>query len=146
MSTITQTGCRLGEAREELVSLAAGAGFEPERARGADARALLDRDGAVIINGLPPDPDSMVLAAAEVLGTRLSRVYPVRQRGGDHGVQIQLHNDSHNIVLDVHGRLTRLRDPDEDYVLLQRGRSCSPTTTGGGMGATRTTPPGWSTS
>jgi hypothetical protein len=49
----------------------------------------------------------MVLAAAEVLGTRLSRVYPVRQRGDDHGTQIQLHNDSNNIVLDVHGRLTR---------------------------------------
>ncbi len=121
MSTITQNGTRLGEARAELELelLAAGAAVEPRRGRGEAARAFLERDGAVILQGLPPDPDSLVLAAAEVLGTRLSRVYPVRERGGEHGETIQLHNDSHHIVVDVHGRMTQLRDPDEDYVLLQ---------------------------
>jgi gamma-butyrobetaine dioxygenase len=119
MSTLTQHGSRLGETREELDLPATGAGFEPGRARGAEARALLDRDGAVILDGLPREPDSLVLAAAEVLGTRLSRLYPVRERGSDRGDHIALHNDSHHIAVDVHGRTTRLRDPDEDYVLLQ---------------------------
>lgn len=100
-------------------AVAAGAAFVPERARGAQARVLLARDGAVIVPGLAPEPDSLVLAAAEVFGTRLAQLYPVRERGGESGERIHLHSDSHHIALDVHGRTTRFRDPDEDYVLLQ---------------------------
>lgn len=40
-------------------------------------RTLLERDGAVIPTGLPVEPDSVVLAAAEVFGTRL---HPARER------------------------------------------------------------------
>ncbi len=85
----------------------------------APTRALLERDGAVILTGLPPKPDSLTLAAAEVLGTRLSRLYPVHERASDRDDRIHLHCDNHNVVVDIHGRLTRLRDPDEDYVLIQ---------------------------
>lgn len=119
MSTVMPTGTRLGETREDLEPIGSEAAFVPGRARGADARALLARDGAVLLDGLPPVDDSLVLAAAEMLGTRLAQVYPVRERGADRGDHIQLHNDSHHIAVDVHGRTTRLRDPDEDYVFLQ---------------------------
>lgn len=119
MSWLTTDGSRIGQTRAELELLMAGTAFAPARARAAQARELLDRDGAVILCGLPPQPDSLVLAAAEVLGTRLSRLYPVRERRSDRDDHIQLHNDSHRVEVDVHGQTVQLRDPDEDYVLVQ---------------------------
>ncbi|MGH3696972.1 MAG: TauD/TfdA family dioxygenase [Pseudonocardiaceae bacterium] len=119
MSWLTADGSRIGQTRAELESLMAGTAFAPARARAATARELLDRDGAVILRGLPPQPDSLVLAAAEVLGTRLSQLYPVRERRSDRDDPIQLHNDSHRVEVDVHGQTVALRDPDEDYVLIQ---------------------------
>ncbi|MGH3755285.1 MAG: TauD/TfdA family dioxygenase [Pseudonocardiaceae bacterium] len=119
MSKITVDGTRVGDVREEFRLLVSGTAFQPERAGGTGARAVLERDGAVILSGLPPEPDSLVLAAAEVLGTRLRRLYPVRERGSDRDDRIHLHNDSHQVVVNVHGRPTQLRDPDEDYVLIQ---------------------------
>ncbi|MGH3671204.1 MAG: hypothetical protein ACRDSH_11295 [Pseudonocardiaceae bacterium] len=82
----------------------AGTAFARARARAGEARECLERDGAVILYGLPPQPDSLVLAAAEVLGTRLSRFYPVRERRSGRDDLIQLHNDSHRVGVDVHGR------------------------------------------
>ncbi|MGH4026123.1 MAG: TauD/TfdA family dioxygenase [Pseudonocardiaceae bacterium] len=119
MSVITEDGSRFGDVREELGSLVADAAFEPGRARGGKARALLERDGAVILTGLRAEPDNLVLAAAEMFGTRLRRLYPVRERGGVQDGAVHLHTDSHHVAVNVHGRLTTLRDPDEDYVLIQ---------------------------
>ncbi|MGH3902033.1 MAG: TauD/TfdA family dioxygenase [Pseudonocardiaceae bacterium] len=119
MSRLTTDGSRIGQTRAELELLMAGTAFAPARARAAEARELLERDGAVILCGLPPQPDSLVMAAAEVLGTRLSRLYPVRERHSDRDDLNQLHNDSHRVEVDVHGQTVALRDPDEDYVLIQ---------------------------
>jgi hypothetical protein len=67
MSKIAVDGTRIGDVREEFEFLVAGAAFQPERARGTDARVLLEQDGAVILTGLPPEPDSLVLAAGRCL-------------------------------------------------------------------------------
>ncbi len=106
-------------AQAEFAPLVAGVAFEPERARGSRARELLDRDGAVVVPGYAPEPDSLVRVAADLLGTRLQRVFPVRERRAEHSEQARLHNDSYNVVVNVHGRETQLRDPNEDYVLIQ---------------------------
>lgn len=119
MSTVTATGHRHGDMRDGPASLFAGVGFVPQRARGGAARTLLDRDGAVILTGYPPAPDSLTRSAADVLGTRLRELFPIRERAADCDDRVHLHNDSHNVVADVHGRTTRFRDPDEDYVLVQ---------------------------
>ncbi len=119
MSRVSADGSRWGVAQSAFETLVAGVGFEPERARGPQARELLDRDGAVVVTGYPPEPDSLVRAAADLLGTRLQRVFPVRERGADHSDRVRLHNDSHNVVVNIHGRATQLRDPNEDYVLIQ---------------------------
>lgn len=118
MGVIAVDGSRLGKAREDL-SLVARAAFQPGRARGAEARALLDRDGAVILTELPPRAESLVVAAAEILGTRLREIYPVRERGSHQEDRVHLHNDSHHVLVNVHGRSVALRDPDEDYLLIQ---------------------------
>jgi hypothetical protein len=62
-----------------------GVDFVPERVPcgGPDvARTLLSADGAVILTGWPVRPDSVVNAAAAVLGTRLRVLEKV---GEDHG-------------------------------------------------------------
>lgn len=127
-------------AEARWASLVADVAFEPETARGDTARRLLSRDGAVILTGLPPTADGLVLAAAEVFGSRLRRIYPVRNRACDRGERIDLHSDSHHLVVDVHGRATPLRDADEDTGYgFGTVRSSSSTTTAAGTGATPTT-------
>jgi hypothetical protein len=122
MNRVTADGSRTGVARPEYELLVTGVGFEPERAGGIDARELLQRDGAVVLSGYPAYPDSLVLAAAEILGTRLQRLFTVRRAGAEHADRIALHTDGFNVVVDVHGQPRRLRDPDEDYVLIQCAR------------------------
>jgi gamma-butyrobetaine dioxygenase len=96
-----------------------GVGFEPEHAWGSQARERLERDGAVIVAGYALGPDGLVRAAADLLGARLRQLFPARALRAEHSDQVALHNDSFNIVVDIHGRATQLRDPDEDYVLIQ---------------------------
>lgn len=86
------------------------------RADIAQARAVLARDGAVISTGWPVAQDSVVIAAATVLGTRLREVEQVRARTTHDGPDLEVHRDGAYVVVDVHGRPTRLRTPDPDYI------------------------------
>ena len=128
MSRRIEDGSRLGAPREELELLVAGVAFEPQRAQGARASELLRRDGAVVATGYPPEPASLARAAADLLGARLRRLLGVRELRADRADAVALHNDSFDVVVNLHGRATQLRDPDEDYVLIQCGR---PSTSGG---------------
>jgi gamma-butyrobetaine dioxygenase len=94
----------------------ASVGLAPERCAGSRAAALVERDGAAILTGGHGDPRELVVAAAELLGTRLRTVFPVRQKIEDSAEPLDLHSDGANVVVDVHGRVVRLRDPDEDYL------------------------------
>ncbi|HEV7805762.1 MAG TPA: TauD/TfdA family dioxygenase [Solirubrobacteraceae bacterium] len=110
-----------GTALAELAPLLAGVAFLPQRVRHdemAQARELLDRDGAVILTGWPAEQDSAVLAAATILGTRLRWLEMVRSRCTEAGEELGLHTDGANVLIDVHDRPVRLRDPDVDYVLI----------------------------
>jgi hypothetical protein len=98
-----------------------GVAFQPERV-GVDelsaARDLLARDGAVILTGSPVEPDDLVRAAATVLGTRLRLLEEVRTRTTGSGEELPLHTDGINVVVDIHGRHTQLRDHDIDTVFV----------------------------
>ncbi len=97
-------------------------GVVPARADATDvarARALLDRDGAVLLTGLEPTADALVVGAALVLGDRLRRLFPVRRRASRDADPVHLHADSFDVTVDIGGVLTRRRDPDEDHVLVQ---------------------------
>ncbi|MGH8875834.1 MAG: TauD/TfdA family dioxygenase [Stackebrandtia sp.] len=95
----------------------------------AELRKALDADGAVILTGLPPGPDSMPVAAAMVLGDRLERLFPIRRRAERDGKAVRLHADSFDISVETGSGPQRRRDPDEDYVLIQLEQ---PPATGGG--------------
>jgi gamma-butyrobetaine dioxygenase len=99
-----------------LDDLVASVGLAPERCAGSRAAALVERDGAAILTGGHGDPRELVVAAAELLGTRLRTVFPVRQKTEHSAEPLDLHSDGANVVVDVHGRAVRLRDPDEDYL------------------------------
>ncbi len=74
MGQATEMGRRNGAVGPELQSIVEGVDFVPERLPRTDtsaARGLLERDGAVILSGWPEEADSVVNAAAAVLGTRL---------------------------------------------------------------------------
>lgn len=100
----------------------AGVGFTPQRSPADGAARLLARDGAVILQGFDPAPDRLVQAAAAVLGASLRQLFSVRHRGSQEGGHLAPHTDGFDVMADVHGRATRLRDPDEDYVLIQSAR------------------------
>jgi gamma-butyrobetaine dioxygenase len=98
-----------------------GVAFVPQRVRRDDilrARELLRRDGAVILTDWPVSQDSAVHAAAALLGTRLRWLECVRSRSTEAGGELGLHTDGANVVIDVHDRHVRLRDPDIDFVLI----------------------------
>ncbi|MEO3753306.1 TauD/TfdA family dioxygenase [Streptomyces sp. B6B3] len=103
----------------------AALGIVPARVEATDAadaaraRALLDRDGAVLLAGLAPTADALVVAAALALGDRLRRLFPVRRRTSRDADPVHLHADSFDLTVDVGGVPTRRRDPDEDHVLVQ---------------------------
>ncbi|UED82929.1 TauD/TfdA family dioxygenase [Streptomyces profundus] len=97
---------------------------EPDRARRA-----LARDGAVVLTGLEPTADALVVAAASVLGAGLRELYPQRVRRSQDGGPVQLHADGLDFVVDIGGVPARRRHPDEDHVLVQ---SVVPAPSGGG--------------
>lgn len=102
-----------------------GLGVQPVRARDAEARHALATDGAVVLPGLALVPGSLAVAAAEVAGEDLRRLYPVRHRGADGDGVLDLHADAFHVVHDVHGDLRAERDPDEDLLLMLLTRAPS---------------------
>lgn len=118
MASTDGQGRRRGTVRPELKELLAPLGVVPARAGDADARAVLERDGAVVLSDRGDDPHVLVTAAAQLLGGRLRELFGIR---GQHGVDapvLSLHSDGATVTVDVHGRPVRLRDPDEDYLLM----------------------------
>lgn len=121
MGQATEIGRRGGAVRPELQSIVEGVDFVPERLPRTEtsaARQFLERDGAVILTGWPVEPDSVVSAAAAVLGTRLRELERVDKRTTDNSDALMLHRDGAHIVIDVHDRLVRLRIADPDYALI----------------------------
>ncbi len=97
-------------------------GVVPARVPGGreqEARALLARDGAVVLTGYENTADAIVVAAAHTLGSRLRRLYPHRVRTSRDAGPVHLHADSFDLVVDIGGVPERRRDPDEDHVLIQ---------------------------
>ncbi|MEQ3552194.1 TauD/TfdA family dioxygenase [Pseudonocardia nematodicida] len=111
-------GRRQGESRPELKDLVDGTGVEPRSASLADARGVLAEDGVVRVPGVGTDPEALVVAAATALGGRLRELFGIRPQGGTDSPALGLHNDGAYLEADVHGRTVRLRDPDEDYLLM----------------------------
>ena len=100
----------------------ASPGVVPARVPGGraqKARALLTRDGAVVLTGYENTADALVVAAAQTLGSRLRRLYPHRTRTSRDAGPVHLHADSFDLVVDIGGVPSRRRDPDEDHVLIQ---------------------------
>lgn len=93
-------------APEELV---ASVGLAPERCASSRAAALVEQNGAATLTGGHGDPRELVVAAAEVLGTRLRTVFPVRQKTEHSAEPLDLHSDGADVVVDVHDRAVRLR-------------------------------------
>jgi Taurine catabolism dioxygenase TauD, TfdA family len=92
------------------------------------ARRRLAKDGAVILSGLEPTPDALVVAAAHLLGDRLRQLFPLRERTSSEADPVHLHGDSFDVQVDIGGVTHRRRDPDEDYLLIQ---CVQPSPTGG---------------
>lgn len=110
-----------GARGSELRPRVEGVDFVPERVERDDhkrARALLERDGAVIFTGCPVEPDSTVNAAAAVLGTRLRELEKVQERTTENAEVLALHRDGAHVVVDVQQRAVQLRIPDPDYVFV----------------------------
>jgi gamma-butyrobetaine dioxygenase len=83
------------------------------------ARQALAEHGAVILTGLPVEPDAPAVAAAYLYGQDLRQLFPVRERASRDDGPVHLHADSFDQVIDIGGVPTRRRDPDEDAVLVQ---------------------------
>ncbi|MBW0117364.1 TauD/TfdA family dioxygenase [Pseudonocardia abyssalis] len=118
MATTDEQGRRRGTVRPELKELLAPLGVTPARVDDADARAVLDRDGAVILPGRGSDPEELVTVAARLLGGRLRELFGIRLQHGVDSPALTLHSDGATVTVDVHGRAVRLRDPDEDYLFM----------------------------
>jgi gamma-butyrobetaine dioxygenase len=131
MGQAASTGPRSGTVRPEFESIVEGADFIPERILGAEksaARKFLERDGSVILTGWPVEPDSVVNAAAAILGTRLRELERVRERITNNADALTLHRDGTHVVIDIHGRQMPLRIADPDYVFIL---CAAPALTGG---------------
>lgn len=111
-------GRRRGESRPEQKDLVDGTGVVPRRATSAGAREVLAEDGVVLVPDVGEDPEALVVLAATVLGGRLRELFGIRPQGGTDSPVLGLHNDGAYLQADVHGRTVRLRDPDEDYLLM----------------------------
>lgn len=125
MACIDTAGRRTGTLRPEWKDIVDGVGRVPAVAALPDARAVLDRDGVVLLRDQGSDPERLVVAAATLLGARLRELFGIRPQGGPDAPPLGLHSDGANVVVDVHGRPTRLRDPDEDYLLMLCGGSAA---------------------
>lgn len=121
MPALTAARPREGIARSEFRTLVENVDFVPDRVPRSDAitaRTMLGVDGAVILTGWPVEPDSVVKAAAAVLGTRLRELEKVREKTTDSGEALALHRDGVNVVVDINDRPVYLRSADVDYVLI----------------------------
>jgi gamma-butyrobetaine dioxygenase len=114
-------GRRHGEVRPEWKETLGAVGVVPPRV--TDLRAGLDRAGAAIVPDYATDPERLVDAAATALGGRLRELFGIRPQGGPDAPVLGLHNDGATVVVDVHGRSVRLRDPDEDWLFMLCGRA-----------------------
>lgn len=121
-------GRRRGEARPELKDLVDGTGVVPRRAAAGEARRVLADDGVVLVPDGGADPEAMVVLAATALGGRLRELFGIRPQSGTDSPVLGLHNDGAYLRADVHGRTVRLRDPDEDQLLMH---CTSPAPSGG---------------
>lgn len=128
MAETDRTGRRSGTIRPELKELLGDSGVVPVRAEPADARAVLERDGVVVVPGAGDDPEALVTTAAQLLGGRLRELFGIRPQGGVDAPPLGLHSDGAFVTVDVHGRAVRLRDPDEDYLFMHCG---APAASGG---------------
>jgi len=72
----------------------------------------------VVLTGWPVEPDSVVNAAAAVLGTRLRELEKVQQRTTNNSDPLTLHRDGAHVVVDIRDRLVRVRIADPDYALI----------------------------
>lgn len=118
MPKLAENGSMFATVRADFHALVDGVAFVPERADGADAAALLARDGAVILRGYPAEPHSLVRAAADVFGTRLRQVQPARTKDVEGNDALPLHNESRCQVIEVDGQVTDLYGPDADHILI----------------------------
>ncbi|MGH4007853.1 MAG: TauD/TfdA family dioxygenase [Pseudonocardiaceae bacterium] len=121
MGQVTEIGRRIGTVRPELQSIVEGVDFVPKRVSRTEtsvARKFLEGDGAVILTGWPGEPDSVVNAAAAVLGTRLREFEKIQARTTNSAEALTLHRDGAHVVIDVNDRLVRLRIADPDYALI----------------------------
>lgn len=118
MAYTDERGHRTGTVRPELKELLAPLGVVPSRVDDGDARAVLARDGAVILTDRGDDPETLVVAAAQLLGGRLREIFGIRAQHGVDAAALDLHSDGATVTVDVHGRAVRLRDPDEDHLLM----------------------------
>ncbi|MHA6794891.1 TauD/TfdA family dioxygenase [Pseudonocardia bannensis] len=131
MAVTSADGRRTGTVRHEFEHVVAAAGVLPRRAEVGDvagARDVFAKDGAVLLSGWDPEPDSLVVAAATLLGTRLRQVFPGRPQAGERAEALGLHSDGADVRVDVHGRTVQLRHEGEDVLLLL---CAQPATTGG---------------
>ncbi|WP_300007842.1 TauD/TfdA family dioxygenase [Pseudonocardia sp.] len=118
MASTDEQGRRRGTVAPELKELLAPLGVIPARVDDADARAVLARDGSVILSRRGDDPEALVTAAAQLLGGRLRELFGIRIQHGVDADTLTLHSDGATVSVDVHGRTVRLRDPDEDYLFM----------------------------
>jgi gamma-butyrobetaine dioxygenase len=121
MGQVTEIGRRNGAVKPELQPIVDGVDFVPKRVSRTEtsaARKLLEGDDAVILTGWPVEPDSVVNAAAAVLGTRLRELEKVQRRTTSNADVLTLHRDGAHVVIDIHDRLVRLRIADPDYAVI----------------------------
>lgn len=121
MAVTGASGRRRGGVRPEWKETLGGVGVVPPVV--TDLRAGLAAEGAVIVAGYATDPERLVDAAATALGGRLRKLFGIRPQGGPDAPPLGLHSDGANVVVDVHGRSVRLRDPDEDWLFMLCGRA-----------------------
>lgn len=125
MDTSTGTEPRLGTVRPELRPLVEGVGFVPARCARDDmtgVRKALKADGAAILTGWAADRDSIVIAAATILGTDLRGLEVLDERTTEdtartHGAPSPglLHRDGHRVAIRINGRIVEVRYSDPDY-------------------------------
>ncbi|WP_176444523.1 TauD/TfdA family dioxygenase [Rhodococcoides kyotonense] len=86
---------------------------------------VFEQDGVVILPGNANDPESLVQAAARLLGSSLRELFPIRPTVSDESGPLALHSDGAYVVTDVHGRTAAIRHPDEDYLFMLSSQHAS---------------------
>jgi gamma-butyrobetaine dioxygenase len=122
------SGPRVGTVRPEFMPIVEGVDFVPcrvPRENIAAARKLVERDGAAILTGWPVERDSVVNAAAAMLGTRLRELEKIQERSTENTAVSNdgpspglLHRDGSHVVAVINDRVVPVRMPDPDYVLI----------------------------